>query len=204
MIGASESGARGLGELREVLDAALRLGVPAERLRLDFGIARGLDYYTGSVFETFLLDLPGLGSVMSGGRYDDLISAFLGSPMPAVGISVGIDRLFSGMAELGLGDESKTPTRVLVAPMGDEAVPAALAAASRLRAAGLPTELYPEKDARLKKQLKYANQRGIEVVVILGADEIAAGEASVKLMAGGDQVRAPLAELDARVLALLG
>jgi len=203
LIGSSRPGAEGLAELRQVLGYAADLCVPPERVRVDFSIARGLDYYTGTVFETFLLDLPGFGSVMSGGRYDGLISTFLGRDVPAVGISVGVDRLFSGMTELGLVRTAKTPTRVLVAPMGAEQLPQALAATSQLRGAGLPTEVYLE-DAKLKKQLKYANQRGIEVVVILGPDEIAAGQAAVKLMRKGEQVRVPLSELAQRVTSLLG
>ena len=203
LVGSSEAGWRGLSELREVVGHAAGLGVPAERIKLDFSIARGLDYYTGTVFETFLLDLPGFGSVMSGGRYDGLISTFLGRDMPAVGISAGMDRLFSGMVELGLVETAKTPVRVLVAPMEPDVLPQALAATSQLRAAGLPAEVYLEQ-AKLKKQLRYANQRGIEAVVILGPDEIAAGLATVKLMEKGEQTQVPLAELAARVGALLG
>ena len=202
VIGATEAGERGISELRTVLLRAGELGVPAERLRVDFSIARGLDYYTGSVFETFLLDLPGFGSVMSGGRYDTLISTFLGRDMPAVGISMGIDRLFSGMTELELVKTSKTPTRALIAPMCDDALGASLAAAAALRAAEIATEVYLEP-AKLKKQLKYADQRDIEVVVILGADELAAGKATVKLMAEREQVQIPLAELAQKLAALL-
>lgn len=202
LIEPTGAGSEGICELRAVVGYAGELGVPAERLNVDFSIARGLDYYTGSVFETFLLDLPGFGSVMSGGRYDTLISTFLGRDMPAVGISAGIDRLFSGMVELGLVKTSKTPTRVLVAPLGEETLAAALAATSRLRAAGIATEVYLEP-AKLKKQLKYADQRDIEAVVIIGEDELAAGEATVKLMAKRDQVRLPLAELAPRLASLL-
>ncbi len=202
-FGPSEAGAEGISELSDVLARAAGLGVPEDRVRIDFSIARGLDYYTGSVFETFLLDLPGFGSVMSGGRYDDLISMFVGREMPAVGISVGVDRLFSAMAELGLIKPSKSVTRVLVAPMSTEAVRPALESASRMRAAGRATEVYLEQ-AKLKKQLKYADQRGIEAVVILGADELAAGEATVRLMTEGEQIQVPLGDLPARVASLLG
>ena len=202
LIGASEAGARGLTELRTVVECALALGVPSDRLQVDFSIARGLDYYTGSVFETFLLDLPGFGSVMSGGRYDDLISTFLGRDMPAVGISAGVDRLFAGMLELGLVDDAATTTRVLVAPMDEAVLPAALSVASRLRAAGLGTEVYLEQ-SKLKKQLKYADQRGIPAVVIVGPDEVAAGEATVKMMADGSQMAVPLDSLPAQLAGLL-
>ncbi len=202
LIGSSTSGAEGLSELREVVGYAAGLRIPPGRVKVDFSIARGLDYYTGTVFETFLLDLPGFGSVMSGGRYDGLISTFLGRDVPAVGISVGVDRLFSGMTELGLVKTAKSPTRVLVARMGEEVLPQALAATSQLRAAGLQTELYLE-EAKLKKQLKYANQRNIEAVVILGPDEIATGQAAVKLMQEGEQFQVPLSELAQKVASLL-
>ncbi len=202
-VGSSRSGAAGVAELRQVIGHASALGVPKDRLRVDLSIARGLDYYTGIVFETFLMDLPDLGSVMSGGRYDGLISTFLGRNMPAVGISVGIDRLFSGMTELGLVEAVKTPTRVLVAPMGSDVLAPALRAASQLRAAGIPTEVYLE-EAKLGKQLRYADQRGIQAVVIIGTEEAAAAEATVKLMQRGEQLRVPLAELPAKVLSLLG
>ncbi len=202
LIGSSQAGAQGVAELREVVTHATQLGVPQERLRIDFSIARGLDYYTGSVFETFLLDLPGFGSVMSGGRYDRLISTFLGREMPAVGISAGMDRLFSGMVELGLIKESHTPTKVLVAFMGPETLHTALTAANLLRSAGIPTEVYLE-EAKLGKQLKYASQRDIPAVVIFGPDEIAAGEATVKLMQKGEQLRVPLFELAPKIAWLI-
>jgi len=203
VIGASAAGAEGLAELRDVVRYAAAMGVPRDRLNIDFSIARGLDYYTGSVFETFLPDLPAVGSVMSGGRYDNLISLFLGRDMPAVGISAGIDRLFSAMGELGLVETVRAPTQVLVAPLGPDAVPPALAAATQLRAAGLPTEVYFGQ-ARLKKQLKYADQRGIRAVVILGGDEIAAGQATVKMMESGQQTAVPLGDLAAGLADLLG
>ncbi len=201
LIGGSQAGADGLDELRQVIEFARHMGVPA--LELDFTIARGLDYYTGTVFETFLPQLPDLGSVMSGGRYDHLISGFLGRDVPAVGISVGIDRLFSGMESLGLVEQAKTPTRVLVAPMGPETVDAALRAAHRLRSADIPTEVYL-KEARLGKQLKHADQQGIGLVVILGTEEVAAETATVKEMESGDQTEVPLAQLADHVRARLG
>lgn len=202
LVGASEVGCQGVEELRQVVAYAVALGVPADRIHVDFSIARGLDYYTGSVFETFLLDLPGFGSVMSGGRYDDLISTFLGREMPAVGISMGMDRLFSGMAELGLIEETKTPTRVLVALLGPELLPDALATAGQLRKVGLPTEVYFD-NARLKKQLKYANNQEIEAVVILGPDEVATGQATVKLMETGEQTQIPLSNLAQQLSSLI-
>ena len=201
LIGSTDAGAEGISELRTVLQRAGEFGVPAGRLCVDFSIARGLDYYTGSVFETFLLDLPGFGSVMSGGRYDTLISTFLGRDMPAVGISVGIDRLFSGMTELELVRSSKTPTRVLIAPMCDDALAAALGASAALRTEEIATEVYFEP-AKLKKQLKYADLRDIEVVVIIGDDELAKGEATVKLMAKREQMQIPLSELASRLASL--
>jgi len=202
-IGSAEAGSQGIAELRTVLRRAVEMGVSADCVGVDLSIARGLDYYTGSVFETFLPDLPGFGSVMSGGRYDTLISMFLGREMPAVGISVGIDRLFSAMNELGLIESATTPTRVLVAPMGEAALTAALTAASGLRDAGIPTEVTLD-EAKLKKQLKVADQRAVDIVVIIGDDELAAGEATIKLMSKRDQVRVPLGEIPATIPELLG
>jgi histidyl-tRNA synthetase len=194
LLGETESGAAGLSELECVIGSAVSLGVPAGRIEIDFSIARGLDYYTGSVFETFLLDLPDFGSVMSGGRYDELISTFLGRPMPAVGISVGVDRLFSAMQELGLVREAATPTRVLVCPMSEECIGPALEAVASLRSAGIPTEVHSGA-AKLRKQLKSANQRQIPIAVILGGDELARGVASIKWMESGTQEEAPLGAL---------
>jgi histidyl-tRNA synthetase len=194
LLGGTGSGRAGLEELSEVIDSAVALGVPTNRIEVDFSIARGLDYYTGSVFETFLQDLPDFGSVMSGGRYDALISTFLGREMPAVGISVGVDRLFSAMLELGLVREAATTTRVLLCPLSVPCVRPALEAAAGLRRAGIATEIFLQP-AKLRKQLKYANQRGIPVAVILGEEEVERGVATVKRMQSGEQAESPLTAL---------
>ncbi len=191
----SELGERGCAELREVYDNAIALGVPDEVLRVDPTIVRGLDYYTGTVFETFLLDLPGFGSVMSGGRYDGLIGLFAGEEIPAVGISVGIDRLISALEELKLLPKARSTAAVLVTIFAPETRMYSLRAAAELRRAGVPTELYLDAAAKLGKQLKYAGKRGFPLVVIAGPEEEKEGVVSLRNMAGGEQSRVPLGQL---------
>jgi histidyl-tRNA synthetase len=152
-LGAGEMGARGCNELREVLRAIEGLGVPDDVVRVDPTIVRGLDYYTGTVFETFLKDLPGFGSVMSGGRYDGLIGLFAGEEIPAVGISVGIDRRISALEELKLLPKARSTAAVLVTVFSPETLDFSLRAARELRRAGVPTELYLDTKAKLGKQL---------------------------------------------------
>ncbi|MBX3458413.1 MAG: histidine--tRNA ligase [Planctomycetes bacterium] len=191
----SELGERGCAELREVYESALALGVPDEALRIDPTIVRGLDYYTGTVFETFLRDLPGFGSVMSGGRYDGLIGLFAGEEIPAVGISVGIDRLISALEELKLLPKGQSTAAVLVTIFAPETQGYSLRAASMLRRAGVPTELYLDTRAKLGKQLKYAAKRGFPLVVIAGPEEEKEGVVSLRNMASGEQMRIPASQL---------
>ena len=184
-----ESAAEAVADLRAVLSYAVALGTDPKALVLDFSIARGLDYYTGTVYETFLTDLPGFGSVMSGGRYDGLISRFLGKDVPAVGISVGIDRLLAGLIELEKVDPAASFVQVMVAALGADGVVPGLEIVSRLRAAGVSAE--PAFDSAaggsMKKQMKAANRRGAAFVLILGEEELAAGTLGVRDMATGEQ-----------------
>ncbi|MEI6231736.1 MAG: histidine--tRNA ligase [Planctomycetota bacterium] len=149
---------------------------------LDFSIARGLDYYTGTVYETFLTDLPGFGSVMSGGRYDGLIARYSGKPTPAVGISVGIDRLFAGLSELKVVKKCGATSRVCVVPMDAEGILPALTLLGKLRAAGIASEMLldNEKKPKIDKQLSAASKKGIPFAAILGANEIAKGTLMLK------------------------
>ncbi|MCY3023665.1 MAG: histidine--tRNA ligase [Planctomycetota bacterium] len=151
-------------------------------LRLDFSIARGLDYYTGTVYETFLTELPGSGSVMSGGRYDGLIERYLGKPMPAVGISVGIDRLFSYLAELGKVKKSAVTSRVCVVAMDAACLAPALRVLSQFRGAGIAAEMVIENDQKLRldKQLSLAGKKGIPYAAIIGGNEVAKGTVMLK------------------------
>ena len=189
---AAESAA---AELSQVTQQAALLGAPESHVTVDFSIARGLDYYTGTVYETFLTDLPGFGSVMSGGRYDGLITRFLGKPMPAVGISVGIDRLFAGLVELGLVKQAKSHVAAMVAAFDEGCIPKCLETLAALREAGVASELAFDGEGKLslKKQMKAANAKGAPFVVILGPDEIQQNVVCVRDMAGRGQETMPLA-----------
>jgi histidyl-tRNA synthetase len=151
-------------------------------LKLDFSIVRGLDYYTGTVYETFLSDLPGFGSVMSGGRYDGLIERYSGKPTPAVGISVGLDRLLAGLIELGSIKKSSATSRVMVVPMDASCIAAALKVLGQLRKAGIASEMSLENDQKPKmdKQLSLAGKKGIPYAAILGSNEVAKGTLMLK------------------------
>lgn len=203
MFAGIEVAQEGLTELERVLEAAEALGADAARVRIDPSIARGLDYYTGTVFETFIIDLPDFGSVMSGGRYDGLISRFLGEDVPAVGISVGLDRLFAAMQELGRVRETGSTAQVLVAVVSDDAVPYALHVARTLRSAGLCVEQFLYNGERAKKQFQYADARAIPVVAVVGGDERETQRVTLKSLASGLQETVPLALAADRARALL-
>jgi histidyl-tRNA synthetase len=179
---AGGAGREGVESLRQVLGLLEAVGL-GDKVALDLSIARGLDYYTGTVYETFLLDLPGFGAVMSGGRYDGLIGAFAGEEIPAVGISLGIDRLVAGLVELKLLPENRgSVAEVLVTVFDHQHAALSAKAAAAIRAGGINCELYPGP-AKLGKQFKYAERRGAKWVVVIGPDDAARGEAQVKVMA---------------------
>jgi histidyl-tRNA synthetase len=179
-------GREGVAVLRQIFSLLSAVGLSG-RVALDLSIARGLDYYTGTIYETFLEELPGFGAVMSGGRYDSLIGSLAGEEIPAVGISLGIDRLAAGLLELKLLPESRGGVaEVVVATFDAERAPAAHRAAASIRAGGVACELYPAL-AKLGKQFKYAERRGARWVVVVGPDEEARGEAQVKDMTKGKQ-----------------
>ncbi len=184
-----------VGGLRSLLGLAESLGIPGDRLRIDPTLARGLDYYTGPVYE-IALDEPGMGSVAGGGRYDGLIGMFAGKRIPAVGIALGLERLLTVLEER-LGAAVERPAAAVLVTVWDEARQAAsLAAVRTLRDAGTPADLYLGELA-LKNQLKYANGRGYRHVVVIGPDEGAAGVVSVKDLASGAQRTLALADLSA-------
>jgi len=168
-------------ELRRVKDYAAAL-CGEQALKLDFSIARGLDYYTGTVYETFLTDLPGTGSVMSGGRYDGLIERYSGKPMPAVGISVGIDRLFSYLLELKAVQSRSVTSKVMVVAMDASCLIPALKVLGQFRAAGIAAEMAIDNEAKPKmdKQLSLAAKKGIPYAAILGGNEVANGTLMLK------------------------
>jgi len=187
-----------IDELRRVKDYVTEMsgaeGAPG--LKLDFSIARGLDYYTGTVYETFLTDVPGSGSVMSGGRYDGLIERYLGKPMPAVGISVGIDRLFSYLVELGKVSKSAVTSRVMVVAMDAACLAPALRVLGALRAAGVAAEMGIENEQKPKmdKQLSLAGKKGIPFAAILGGNEVAKGTLMLKDLAARSQEEITVAQ----------
>ena len=183
-------------DLTTVLGYVRSLGVPEDYVKLDCSIARGLDYYTGIVYETYVTALEGLGSVMSGGRYDDLITRFTGQPVPAVGVSVGIDRLFAGLIELGVIAESQCIVRAAVVACNAECVSPCLELLAQLRRAGISAETAFDNDqpVTLKRQLKAANKRGVPYVAILGPDEMSAGRVTLRDMDSGEQETIDLEE----------
>jgi histidyl-tRNA synthetase len=176
----------GRGELRQVLQQLRALGVPESRYALNLSIARGLDYYTGIVYETMLDAHPGIGSICSGGRYDNLASHYSKSKLPGVGISIGLTRLFFQLREAGIVPAADSSVEVLVALMDEARLADALALSQQLRAAGfnVETQLEPRK---LAKQLQYADRAGIRFAVIRGDDEAARGVVAVKDLRRGEQ-----------------
>ena len=179
----------GLSELKAVTANLAAFGVPEENFAVDLTIARGLDYYTGTVYETTLLDHPEIGSVCSGGRYDNLAGYYIEKQLPGVGISIGLTRLFYVLDEQGLLNPAlpSAPADALVLPMTSEPGPA-IALAQTLRASGLKVQLYGEQK-KFKQKMAYANKLGVPFAVLLGEDEIAEGMCSVKNMVTGEQVK---------------
>ncbi len=177
----------GVTELREVLELVRAMGVPESNYALNFSIARGLDYYTGTVYETTLNDYPQIGSICSGGRYDNLASHYTKSKLPGVGISIGLTRLFWQLREAGLlGSATNSTVQALVTQMDAKHLPHCLAVANDLRRAGFNTEVVMEP-GKLAKQFKYADRAGIRFVIVLGEDEIAKGTVTVKDLRREDQ-----------------
>lgn len=182
MVATSAGGIAGVAALRGLVDGVNAADVPARRLVIDPGIARGLDYYTGIVLETFLDDLPSLGSVCSGGRYDNLAGIYTKQPLPGVGASLGIDRLLAGLEKLGQGGTAETPAEVFLAYFDAAHLTDYLRIASALRRAGVAVEFFPEPK-KLGLQLKLASKRGIPFALVIGADEFKTGTAQLKNMA---------------------
>ena len=180
---------QGLSELNTVVKYLADFGVPEEYFAVDLTIARGLDYYTGTVYETTLLDHPELGSVCSGGRYDNLAEYYTDRQLPGVGISIGLTRLFYVLGEQKMlnPDLPTAPADVLVIPMTEDLAPA-ISLSTKLRAAGIRTQLYTEQK-KFKAKMSYADRLGVPYVIFLGDDEIAAGLVACKDMASGEQTK---------------
>ena len=193
----------GLAELKAVTSNLAAFGVPEKNFAVDLTIARGLDYYTGTVYETTLLDHPEIGSVCSGGRYDNLAGYYIEKQLPGVGISIGLTRLFYVLDEQGLLNPAlpSAPADALVLPMTAEPGPA-IALAEALRSQGLKVQFYGEQK-KFKQKMAYANKLGVPFAVLLGEDEIEEGVCSVKNMVSGEQVKLSPAEAAAHIKAAL-
>jgi histidyl-tRNA synthetase len=194
-----EGSREGFTELREI-DRFLRAaGVPDERVAVDLSIARGLDYYTGPIFEAILTDLPEFGAIFGGGRYDGLVERFLGTKVPATGASIGVDRLLAALEKLGLVASGWATARVLTTVMDLARIADYLAITREVREAGIPAEIYMGEAAGLRKQIAYADKVGIPVVIIAGSNEFDAGTISIKDLREGKQHEGDAASRDAWV-----
>ena len=193
----------GLDELNTVTRYLSAFGVPEENFAVDLTIARGLDYYTGTVYETTMLDHPEIGSVCSGGRYDNLAEFYTDKQLPGVGISIGLTRLFYVLEEQGMlnGDMITSPADALILPMTDDLAPA-ISFATMLREAGLRAQLYTEQK-KFKQKMTYADKIGVPFVAFLGEDEINQNAVSVKDMTSGEQKLLPVAEAVAAIKAAI-
>ncbi|WP_390699282.1 histidine--tRNA ligase [Gemmata massiliana] len=191
----------GIAQLRELLAVTKAAGVPEERIKIDLSIARGLDYYTGTIYETFLTDLPGIGSVCSGGRYDNLASKYTKQVLPGVGASLGVDRLIAAMEELKhpLLTGQTTPAQVLVVNFDATRLGDYQRIARALRAACVNVEVYPDTTKKIGTQFAYAEKRGFKLAVVAGPAEFEQGVWKVKDLAKREEAAVPEAELVERI-----
>lgn len=201
----SETSREALLQMEQLSDALDNLGVGEREAVFDPSLARGLDYYTGPVFEAWLPGAPEFGSIMGGGRYDGLVKRFSNLAIPATGASIGIDRFLAAVSALGLADAPSTTVKVLVIAMAGMPVGPLLAIASELRRADIATQLFFPPDVEgpgvanktsMKKQMSYANAAGIPVAIIVGENEIAAGQVSIKDLDAGKEQRAGIGGRD--------
>jgi histidyl-tRNA synthetase len=193
LVRGNAKGEQGVVRLAELAAGMAAAGVPDECVQIDLSIARGLDYYTGVVFETNLDALPAIGSVCSGGRYDDLASVYTRQQLPGVGASLGLDRLLAAMEELKMVDRVRTSAPVLIPFFDPNRLHDYLRIAARLRSAGIGVELFSDAK-KLGAQLKYANRRGHRIALIAGEDELSAGNCQIKDMLTGQSTTVSLAD----------
>lgn len=192
----TEAFREGVSKLRTLVAALRTMGVPEKRFQIDLRIARGLDYYTGTVYETILNDLPGVGSVCSGGRYDDLASNYTKTQLPGIGISIGLSRLFYKLVEAGvIKPAQQSLAGVIILPLDDTAIARALEVASRLRALGTATIVHTEPGV-MKKKFRYADRMGCRYVVVIGENELARGVLSIKNMESGESSDGSMSDLE--------
>jgi histidyl-tRNA synthetase len=202
-FGGNDKAAEGVRRLRELLEVAAAAGIPDGRMRVDLAIARGLDYYTGTIYETFLLDLPGIGSVCSGGRYDNLAALYTKRTLPGVGASLGLDRLLAALEELTLLPKTSTPAPVLLVQFEANRLGDYQRLARQLRSEGIGVEVYPEVK-KVGLQLKYAEQKGFRVALIAGPDEFSKRVWQVKDLQARQAVVVPEGEVAAAIRTALG
>jgi len=202
LVGMNARGLEGAARLRQLLMACEMAGLKSERIALDLSIARGLDYYTGTIYETFLSDLPGIGSVCSGGRYDNLAGIFTKTPLPGVGASLGLDRLLAAMEELKLVSKVSTPAPVIIIHFDKDRAAEYLRMGRVLRAAGIGAEVYALPKP-MKKQMQYADAKGFRFALIAGSNEFEKGSWMLKDLAKQEQQEVKEVELVATLLKLL-
>jgi len=191
LLGSVEVSAEGINDLKAIESYLSSMNIDKGKAEIDLTIVRGLAYYTGPVFETVLLDLPEFGSVFAGGRYDNLVSRFTGKKIPGTGASIGVDRLLAALIELKALKLEQSVSKVLVTVMVQERLPVYLNMVYQLREAGIPSEIYVGDSKNITKQVKYADKVGIPFVVIVGPDEFAAGQVTIKnLKAGQEKAKA--------------
>jgi histidyl-tRNA synthetase len=199
----NETFRQGLADLTQVYETTLALGVPTSALEVKLSIVRGLDYYTGTVYETFLTDHPRLGSICSGGRYDNLAEHYTKSKLPGVGISIGATRLFSQLVDMGIvGAAERATAQALVLHVEKDMALDYARIAAELRGGGINVEVYGGDD-KLGKQFKYADRSGVPLAILYGAREREAGIVKVKNLRTSQETEIPRGELVARVTALL-
>ncbi len=202
MLTGSSAAEEGIANPERVFGMLIEAGYSFDQIIYDQTVARGLDYYTGIIYETTLRGAENLGSVCSGGRFDNLVEALGGPSLPAVGTSIGVDRLYDGLKQLGLLAEAKTTTEVLITNFDVASAPDYMRIATVLRRANIATEIFYD-DRKLAKQLRFADRLGIPFVVLMGTDEVAKGMAIVKTLASGTQIEVPINDLSDTISMLL-
>ncbi len=190
LVAGNEVGEKGVERLRQIVSAMQTCSIDPSRYTVDLSIARGLDYYTGVIFETVLGDLPSIGSVCSGGRYDNLAALYTKQHLPGIGASLGLDRLLAALEELKMLPKTRTPAPVLIAFFDKERLSEYLQIARLVRAAGIGVEMYPDAK-KLGAQLKYADARGFGAAIIAGSNELDTGTCQVKDLASGQSTEVP-------------
>lgn len=190
LVSGNERGEGAIERLSQIVQALEHTGVPEARFKIDVSIARGLDYYTGVIFETMLGQLPSIGSICSGGRYDNLAGLYTKQHLPGIGASLGLDRLLAAMEKLEMIQPVRTPAPVMIAYFDKDRLNDYLSIAQAVRSAGIGCEVYPDSK-KLPAQLKYADQRGFQAAIIAGSRELDGGTLQVKNLAAKSSTEVP-------------